>query len=162
MKLTRWLMQHIGDTYAFTAMSVTHARRPVKPIEVVWGDADYCAKFSAAPVCVTTYSCDTRVWTSFGKHHRVDGPAVECVNGEKRWILNDKLHRVDGPAFETVNGDKRWYLNDELHRVDGPAVEYQYIFKKWHLHGKNHRVDGPAVEWSNGDKEWWENGRRIR
>ena len=27
------------------------------------------------------------------------------------WYLNGQLHRVDGPAVEDANGDKRWYLN---------------------------------------------------
>jgi hypothetical protein len=29
------------------------------------------------------------------------------------WRLNDKLHREDGPAIEYVNGDKAWWLNDD-------------------------------------------------
>ena len=32
--------------------------------------------------------------------------------GTKRWYLNDRLHREDGPAIEWVEGDKCWYLND--------------------------------------------------
>ena len=44
--------------------------------------------------------------------HREDGPAVECVNGDKFWYRNDKCHREDGPAIESANGDKSWYIND--------------------------------------------------
>ena len=28
------------------------------------------------------------------------------------WYLNGNRHRVDGPAIEYANGDKRWYLNN--------------------------------------------------
>jgi len=45
--------------------------------------------------------------------HREDGPAIECNNGHKRWLLNGKLHREDGPAIECSYGDKEWYLNNK-------------------------------------------------
>ena len=61
---------------------------------------------------------------SAGLLHRIDGPAVECVNGTKCWCINGQLHRVDGPAIEDANGDKEWYLNGQYHRIDGPAIEY--------------------------------------
>ena len=28
-----------------------------------------------------------------GKYHRIDGPAVEYTNGDKKWYINGKLHR---------------------------------------------------------------------
>jgi hypothetical protein len=31
-------------------------------------------------------------------------------DGVKRWILDDKLHRLDGPAVEYVDGTKYWYI----------------------------------------------------
>ena len=52
-----------------------------------------------------------RWYNEQGQFHREDGPAVEYVNGCKRWYLNDKCHREDGPAVESANGDKHWYLN---------------------------------------------------
>ena len=48
-----------------------------------------------------------------GMLHRLDGPAVEHINGHKEWWNNDKLHRLDGPAIEYINGDKSWYINDK-------------------------------------------------
>ena len=44
--------------------------------------------------------------------------------GEKRYCLNGELHRINGPAVICVNGDKEWYLNGKKHRIDGPAVKY--------------------------------------
>ena len=42
--------------------------------------------------------------------HRLDGPAVEDVNGHKAWYHNGQLHRLDGPAVEWANGTKFWYI----------------------------------------------------
>ena len=56
--------------------------------------------------------------------------------GTKRWYLNGLQHRVDGPAVEHVNGDKYWYLNGLQYRIDGPAVEYVNGTKQWYLNGK--------------------------
>ena len=35
------------------------------------------------------------------------------ADGNKYWFLNGKLHRVDGPAVEYVNGTKVWWLNSK-------------------------------------------------
>ena len=78
-------------------------------------------------------------------------------DGTKKWYLNGKHHRVDGPAIEYANGTKSWFLHGKRHRVDGPAGEYADGDKVWYLNGKLHRVDGPAVEYTNGSKEWWLN-----
>jgi len=45
--------------------------------------------------------------------HRTDGPAIECINGTKKWFAYDKLHRIDGPAIEWNTGGKVWYINDK-------------------------------------------------
>jgi hypothetical protein len=64
-------------------------------------------------------------------------------NGTKRWISNGRfswdehqLHRENGPAIEAVDGTKRWYLNGKKHRIDGPAIEYPDEYKQWWIHGK--------------------------
>ena len=38
---------------------------------------------------------------------------VFCVTrfGNKHWYLNGKLHRENGPAVECINGDKWWFLS---------------------------------------------------
>lgn len=69
-----------------------------------------------------------------------------------------KLHRLDGPSVRYINGDKSWFKNGEKHREDGPAIEYKNGTNYWYLNGKLHRDNGPAVEWSDGYKEWWVNG----
>jgi len=70
--------------------------------------------------------------------HRLDGPAVECVDGYKGWLVDDKLHRLDGPAIEGLNGWKEWFVD-----------------------GKRHRLDGPAIEYANGTKSWFVNDNRL-
>jgi len=53
----------------------------------------------------------TKVYrNSKGEYHRLDGPALEWVDGTKIWYQEDKLHRLDGPAIEKTNGDKFWYI----------------------------------------------------
>ena len=70
-----------------------------------------------------------------GKLHRLDGPAVECLNGYKAWYKNGLRHRLDGPARELESGARHWYQNGELHRLDGPAVEYNDGDKYWYKNG---------------------------
>ena len=63
---------------------------------------------------VKIYSDGTRYWYKHGKLsrvlHRVEGPAVECFNGDKYWYFNGRCHREDGAAIEYANGTKKWYL----------------------------------------------------
>jgi len=42
-----------------------------------------------------------------------------------------QFHRLYGPAIELVNGDKKWYKEGELHKTDGPAEEYSDESKFW-------------------------------
>lgn len=72
------------------------------------------------------------------------------------YYVNGKRHREDGPAIEIINGDKRWYFNDLKHREDGPAVELNHGYKAWFFKGKLHRLNGPAVL-SNDRVEYWIN-----
>lgn len=84
--------------------------------------------------------CGTVSWYDFdhpNRLHRVGGPAVEDINGDKHWYLNGKCHRVDGPAVECANGTKYWYFNGKLHRFDGPAIEYVGGGKIWYLNGES-------------------------
>ena len=61
-----------------------------------------------------------------GNTHRVGGPAIELLNGDKYWYRNDELHREDGPAIEFSSGQKYWYLND----VEYTEEEYSEELKK--------------------------------
>jgi hypothetical protein len=77
--------------------------------------------------------------------------------GTTRWFNEDGLrHRLDGPAVECANGDKFWYQNGKYHRLDGPAcVTSCGYYKAWWVNGDRHRLDGPAIEYPSGDKEWF-------
>ncbi len=75
-------------------------------------------------------------WYINGKHHRVNGPAIEYSDGHKSWFINGKYHREDGPAIEWKDGTKCWYINGKLHRTDGPAVEYTDGYKVWYINDK--------------------------
>lgn len=54
-----------------------------------------------------------KVWYSYHKLHRINGPAIENSNGHKEWYQHGKLHRLDGPAVVNYNGDKNWYFHGE-------------------------------------------------
>ena len=81
--------------------------------------------------------------------------------GTERWFLDDERHRLDGPAVERVDGYQEWYKNGLLHRDDGPAIDCQNGTTMWYQHNKKHRADGPAVEWADGGEEWWINGNEL-
>ena len=83
-------------------------------------------------------------------------------HGNKFWRNKEgKIHRIDGPAIEFLNGHKEWYFKGKRHRLDGPAVERADGCKEWWIKGNLHRLDGPAVEHSDGYKEWWIEGTKI-
>lgn len=56
--------------------------------------------------------------------HRLDGPAVELIDGTKKWCVNDKFHRLDGPAIEWSDGDKEYWINDVDYH---PSEFYSHI-----------------------------------
>jgi hypothetical protein len=58
---------------------------------------------------------------------------VKVFSDRTEWYQNGQLHRLDGPAIEYPNGDKRWYQNDQLHRLDGPAIEFSNGTKEWYI-----------------------------
>jgi len=70
------------------------------------------------------------------EYHRLDGPAIERINGAKAWYKEGKCHRENGPACECSNGDKVWYKKGRLHRIDGPAIEYANGDKSWFVFHK--------------------------
>jgi hypothetical protein len=110
---------------------------------------------------VKTILRDRTEWTNAaGEKHRLDGPAIEWLNGGKAWYVNGKLHRLDGPAYEAW-GDKAWYVNGKKHRLDGPAIESAEGSKAWYVDDKLHRLDGPAIEDDVNGNEWWVYGRSI-
>jgi len=103
--------------------------------------------------------------------HRVDGPAIEYPNGDKKWYQNGKLHREDGPAIKWANGDKEWWENGKRLRCEEAPVnssdKYQVeVFKDgtklWRKDGILHREDGPAVEMGDGSKSWYKDGKLHR
>lgn len=55
-----------------------------------------------------------KIWTNKnGQYHRIDGPAIEYVDGSKFWYKNGLLHRTDGPACEYASGRQYWYLSSK-------------------------------------------------
>jgi len=77
-----------------------------------------------------------RWYNEEGAYHRLEGPAIECSNGDKYWYEDGKHHRLDGPAIEITSGTKYWYQEGKLHRLDGPAIEYSAGNKNWYINGE--------------------------
>ena len=64
------------------------------------------------PICITDTDGTKRWFNEDGLYHRLDGSAIELLNGTKRWYLNGKVHRLDGPAIEPCDGEiYYWYIN---------------------------------------------------
>ena len=110
---------------------------------------------------VTVEDGITNWYNSNDQLHRIDGPAIEDIDGYEAWLRNGKFHRIDGPAVITSGGSIYWYKNDELHRTDGPAVERSDGYIAYHQNGVYHRQDGPAVEEPNGTLHWFLNGTKL-
>ena len=98
---------------------------------------------------------DTMSWRGMVTHEKE-------ANWGRETSYRDVIHRLDGPALECADGDKFWYVNGQKHRVDGPAAEDTSGNKAWYVDGKRHRLDGPAVEWYDGEREWWVFGVRQK
>jgi len=56
---------------------------------------------------------DKIYYNSNWEYHRINGPAVEYLNGTKYWFKEGLFHRVDGPAIDYLNKNKRWYVLDK-------------------------------------------------
>ena len=64
---------------------------------------------------MTTDQRGNKHWRNFDrKLHRLDGPAVEFLDGFKAWYVNGKRHRVNGPAIEDPDGTYFWYVNGKF------------------------------------------------
>jgi hypothetical protein len=63
-------------------------------------------------------------------------------DGQIIWTALDRFipHRVGGPSIISVNGDKYWYVNGKLHRIDGPAVicknHGKYAYESYYYKGE--------------------------
>jgi hypothetical protein len=73
----------------------------------VSGETLYISDANSKAVGVDMYYKDKQMTI----RHRVDGPAVDQVNGTKRWIQNNTYHRLDGPSVLEVSGEKTYYIN---------------------------------------------------
>lgn len=59
--------------------------------------------------------------------HRDDGPAIEFLNGRKRWLKNGMNC---GTSIEFTDGTKEWYINSSHEREDGLSIGYEHPIKK--------------------------------
>jgi len=74
---------------------------------------------------------------------------------------NYRLHRLNGPAVEHIDGYKEYWVDGKRHRLDGPAIIYPNGTEEYWVDDKLHRLDGPAIIWYDGSKEYWINGKEL-
>lgn len=54
-----------------------------------------------------------------GQLHRIDGPAIEWVNGTKEWWLNGMCHNLHGLAIRRPDGSGEYWVNGlHLHTLE--------------------------------------------
>jgi len=70
-----------------------------------------------------------------GQHHRLDGPAVEYLDGSKYWYINRISHRNIDPSDKWSDREKYWWFKGERHRVGG---SYGSVYKPWCIHNKEY------------------------
>jgi len=76
-----------------------------------------------------------RYFNDKGNHHRLDGPAIEDLNGIKFWYINENCHRNIDPSDEYSDGTKQWFFKGQSHRIGGSFSSTQ---KYWYIHGKEY------------------------
>ena len=70
----------------------------------------------------------TKFYSTNGKLHRENGPAIEYTDGSKEWYVNGNLHRKDGPACEYTDGDTYWFIDDHrLSQEEFNAYKASYL-----------------------------------
>ena len=78
--------------------------------------------------------------------HRLNGPAYDDVI-TKVWYKDGRRHRINGPAVERVNGDDEWWIGG--HWLTPEEVEEHKkklaLFKEIESH-KNNRIDPGMLE----------------
>jgi len=52
------------------------------------------------------------------------------LEGDKYWYLHGKLHREDGPAIEFINGTKKWFYHGKYIDCDSQEEFERLINKK--------------------------------
>ena len=71
------------------------------------------------------YEYGERWYNQFNQLHRVHGPAVVLNDGSRFYYQEDILHREDDlPAVEKVDGTRKWFNLGARHRLVGPAAIY--------------------------------------
>jgi len=98
------------------------------------------------------------VWYKHNKRHRVDGPAVVCVDGTEQWYWEG--NQTPAPVREDIRYVWRNEIG-EAHREHGPAIVYDDGRMCWYKNNKRHREDGPAIICSDEEPKWYLNGKEY-
>lgn len=81
-------------------------------------------------------------------------------DGTVKHYCHGQLHRVDGPAVEYIDGSYEWLSCGRPHRVDGPAIRTQDTVL-YLVHGYLHCTHGPAKICDDGRRFWYLWGNSI-
>ena len=65
-------------------------------------------------------------------HHNPEGPAVVAFEGRQmEYWLKGLRHRIDGPAIEYLDGDYEYWENGQRHHLNGPAKRIDGVIEYW-------------------------------
>jgi hypothetical protein len=65
-------------------------------------------------------------------HHNPEGPAVIGFAGRhKEYWIKGLRHRIDGPAIEYLDGDYEYWEEGRLHNLQGPAKCIDGVVEYW-------------------------------
>ena len=85
------------------------------------------------------YKDGTIEWViSGGQRHRINGHAVEWLDGTKGWYIVRSVHRLNDPAVIFNGSEANWYLNSKPHRINGPFSERIGREERWYIGGKRY------------------------
>ena len=77
-----------------------------------------------------TWSDGHRRWKKHKRFHRIGGPASE-THFASSYYQKGKLHRINGPAINCVNGWKVYLQFGKRHRTNGPAFQMYGRIEYW-------------------------------
>ena len=78
-------------------------------------------------------------------HHNPEGPAVIGFTGRhKEYWFKGLRHRIDGPAIEYLDGDYEYWENGQRHNPQGPAKCIEGVVEYW-IDGRKYANEDESV-----------------
>lgn len=77
-----------------------------------------------------------QIFTVYCESKQDDSQMFTDKDGTKQWFdKQGQRHRLNGPAIERLDGFKSWHQHGVRHRDDGPAIVYEDGTESWYING---------------------------